>query len=77
MEKYELVDTITGKRYELMGISTEQNECFSYKVKEGFNQDVHLSHINVDCFIIYDKRYKLTNDDVLYFYKDLGGVLNG
>lgn len=74
MEKYELVDTITGKRYELLGISQEQRYCFEYKIKEGFNASVHMSHLNVDCFIVYDKKYQLTNDDIDFFYKDLGGV---
>ena len=73
MEKYELVDLINGGRYELMGISKDQLDCFEYKIAEGFFMNVHISHINVDCYIIYDKRYQLTNDDVLYFYKDLGG----
>ena len=75
MEKYEVVDTILGKRYELLGISNEQKHCFEYKISEGFTMRVHISHINVDTLIVYDKKYQLTNDDVDYFYKDLGGVV--
>lgn len=74
MEKYELVDTITGKRYEFMGLSKEQLYCFDYKITENLIKSVHISHINIDCIIVYDKKYTLTNSDVEYFYKDLGGV---
>lgn len=74
MEKYELVDLVLGKRYEFMGLSDRQKYCFSYKIAEGFFMDVHISHINSDCAIVYDKKYQLTNDDVMYLYKDLGGT---
>lgn len=74
MEKYELVDLISGERFELMGISKDQRYSFEYKIKDNFNKSVHISHLNVDCAIIYDKKYRLTNDDIEYFYKDLGGL---
>lgn len=74
MEKYEVVDIITGNRYEFIGVSAEQKYSFDYKIKEGFIMNVHISHINKDMMIVYDKRYTLTNDDAWYFYKDLGGI---
>lgn len=74
MEKYEVVDTITGERFEFIGVSNEQKYSFDYRVTESFINSVHISHINKDMLIVYDKRYILTNDDAWYFYKDLGGI---
>ena len=76
MEKYEIVDTISGERFEFLGISSSQVDAFVYIVK-GKNsandtfRTVHISHINKDCLLIYDKKYKLTDDDAVYFYNDL------
>lgn len=74
MEKYELVDLVNGDRFELVGISLSQKDCFSYRINSSLIMDVHTSHLNVDCAIVYDKKYRLTNDDIAYFYKDLGGL---
>ena len=74
MDKYEIIDKITGERFEFLGVSQEQKYSFDYKVSESFIKNVHISHINNDCLLVYDKRYVLTNDDVWYFYKDLGGI---
>ena len=77
MEKYEVIDLITKQRFELMGVSKEQKDSFEYKISEGFNKSVHISHINIDCYIVYNKSYVLNNSEVEYFYNDLIGGNNG
>lgn len=77
MEKYELVDMSDGSRYLLLGLSTEQKYSFSYgiKVKDKiYEYSIHMSHIlNGSNIIVYNKNYKLNNEEVEYLYKDLGG----
>lgn len=77
MENYELVDLSDGLRYSLLGLSEEQKYAFDYGVSVGgcvVGYSIHLSHIlNGDNIIVYNKNYKLKNEDVEYLYKDLGG----
>lgn len=71
------MDLSDGKRYLFIGLSKEQNYAFDYGVyiKDKLESySIHLSHIlNSQNIIVYNKTHRLTNEEVLYLYKDLGG----
>lgn len=71
---YEIIDTLINTRRRLLGLSQSQTGAFDYEEGEEWICSVHISHIlSRRCLIVYNKSYVLTNEEVIYLFRDLGG----
>lgn len=77
---YEMHCKLTNQRYNLIGLSEEQVGCFKYEdesVGEMYYNNIHVSHFIVgDYIVVYNREYILKSDEVVYLFKDIGGVWN-
>ena len=74
---YEMVDKVNKTRNKLLGLSQEQLDAFEYEVEVAgvkSGSSIHISHFILGTYIVvYNRKYILKLEEVVYLLNDLGG----
>lgn len=72
---YHMSSTVLKDKFKVVGLSDEQLGAFFYESgKNKALMSIHISHFLVgDYKLVYNNSYILSNEEVIYLLKDIGG----